>query len=142
MLVPIVSGLLALALMFLLKDWLFAFLFRWAIFKGEHILPRVVVILLLYLFGTLLFKWGIGVLKLLTKLPIVHGMNKFLGLILGLSEGFLFVWLLLYIIQIKEGRLFGIEFYPMIMSSSFLQFLSEHNLITHLMTTLFGAWLC
>lgn len=142
MLVPIVSGLIALAFMFLLKDWLFAFLFHWTIFQGEHILARVVVILLIYLLCVLGFKWVIGVLKFLTKLPIVHGLNKILGLVLGLIEGFLLVWLLLYIIQIKEGSLLGIDFRVMIMESSFLKFLFSHNLIAHLMTTLFGVWLC
>ncbi|MBP3460664.1 MAG: CvpA family protein [Lachnospiraceae bacterium] len=142
MLVPIVSGLFALFFIFLLKDWLFAFLFRWTIFQGEHILARVVVILLIYLLCVFGFKWVIGVLKLLTKLPVVHGLNKLFGLLLGLIEGFLLVWLLLYIIQIKEGSLFGVDFRTMIMGSPFLGFLSDHNLIAHLMNTLFGGWLC
>ena len=136
MLAPIVSGLFALAFMFLLKDWLFVFIFRWTIFRGEHVLARVVVILLIYLICVLGFKWGIGVLKLLTKLPIVHGLNKLLGLILGFMEGFLLVWLLLYIIQIKEGSFLGIDFQTMIMENSFLRFLYAHNLITHLMLSL------
>lgn len=139
-LVPILSGVLALILIFLLKDWLLAFLLRWAIFQGEHIFSRIVVILLIYIATTLAFKWLFGVLKILTRLPLVHGMNKLLGLLLGVVEGFLCVWLILYMIQMREGILFGIDFRNMITHNSFLSFLSEHNLITHLMTTLFGGW--
>lgn len=141
MLIPVVSGLITLVFMFVLKDWLFAFLFRWAVFQGEHVLARVVVILIIYLLITFAFKWAVGVLKLLTKLPVVHGMNKLLGLIVGLCEGFLLVWLILYIIQIQQGVLFGVDFNSMIAENAFLQFLFAHNLIAHLITTLFGGWI-
>jgi hypothetical protein len=141
MLIPLVSGILSLVVLFLLKDWLFSFLFKWAIFQGEHILARVVVVLLLYILGILGFKWLIGILKLLTKLPIVHGANKLLGLLTGLTEGFLAVWLFLFIIQLKQGNLFGIDFNKMIEGNAFLQFLSVHNLVTHLISTLFSSWI-
>lgn len=141
MLVPILSGILTFILLMFLKDWLFAFLFRWAIFQGEHILARVVVILLIYFAGVLVFKWVFGVLKILTKLPLVHGLNKLLGLVLGGVEGFLLIWLLLYIIETGRGSLFGIDFGTMIAKASFLSYLYEHNLISHLMTTVFGGWL-
>jgi uncharacterized membrane protein YgaE (UPF0421/DUF939 family) len=105
MLLPFVSGILSLLFLFLLKDWLFGFLFRWTIFGGEHILARVVVILAIYFLGTFALKWLMGALKLLTKLPVVHGVNRFLGLVIGAMEGFLLVGLLLYILQLKQGVL-------------------------------------
>ena len=104
-------------------------------------LARVVVILLFYFVGVLALKWVLGMLKLVTKLPLVHGLNKLMGAVTGLAEGFLVVWLLLYIIQINNGRLFGIDFMSMILETPFLYFLFQNNLIGHLMTTLFGSWI-
>lgn len=141
MLVPIISGLLGIVFLYLLRDWLFSFLFRWTFFQGEHVLARVVVILLFYFAGVLALKWALGMLKLMTKLPLVHGLNKLMGAVAGLAEGFLVVWLLLYIIQINNGRLFGIDFMSMILKTPFLYFLFQNNLIGHLMTTLFGSWI-
>ena len=94
-LLPIISGLLWLVFLYLLRDWLFSFLFQW----------------------------------------------KLAGAAVGLMEGFLAVWLLLYIIQTGNGILFGIDFMPMISGNRFLDFLFQHNLIGHLMTTLFGGWI-
>ena len=141
MLVPIVSGMISLIVFFLMKDWVLGFLFRWTIFQGEHILARIVVILLIYLLGTLAFKWLIGMLQLLTKLPLVHGINKLSGLLLGIIEGFLAVWLILYLIQVNEGSFLGMDAAASIQGSTFLNFLYLHNLIGHLMTTLFGGWI-
>lgn len=105
--VPIISGLLSLFLLFLLKDWLLGFLFRWAVFQGEHILARVVVILLIYLLGLFVFKWIFGILKFLTKLPLLHGADKLLGFFFGAIEGVLVIWLLFYLIWVNGGILFG-----------------------------------
>lgn len=141
MLVPIISGILGIVFLYLLRDWLFSFLFRWTFFHGEHVLARVVVILLFYFAGVLALKWVLGMLKLMTKLPLVHGLNKLMGAVAGLAEGFLVVWLLLYIIQINNGNFFGIDAAASIQESTFLNFLFQNNLIGHLMTTLFGSWL-
>lgn len=139
--VPIISGIISLVVFFLLKDWVLGFLFRWAVFQGEHILARIVVILIICFLGTLAFKWIIGVLNLLTKLPLVHGLNKFLGFLLGIAEGFLAVWLILYLARVNEGTLFGLNLFASIESEPFLCFLYKHNLIEHLMTALFGGWI-
>lgn len=96
MLIPILSWLFTIVLLMLLKDWLLAFLFQWAIFQGEYILARIVVVLLLYLLGRLALRWVFGALKILTKLPIIHGLNKILGLFAGIAEGLLIAWLLFY----------------------------------------------
>lgn len=141
MAVPIVSGVISLIVFFLLKDWVLGFLFRWTIFQGENILARIVVIFLIYLLGTLALKWLMGMLQLLTKLPVVHGANKLLGLLLGIAEGFLAVWLILYLIRVNEGNFFGTDMIASIEGNTFLNFLYVHNLIEHLMTTLFGGWI-
>lgn len=141
MLVPMVSAFLSLIVLFMLKDWLFAILFQWAIFQGEYVLTRIVLILLIFGIVTWAFKWLLKVLHVLTKLPIIHGLNKLLGLGIGLIEGFLLVWLLLYIIQIRQGVLFGFDIEALVDQNEFLQFLYLNNLVEYLMNTLFGGWI-
>lgn len=141
MLVPMVSAFLSLIVLFMLKDWLFAILFQWAIFQGEYVLTRIVLILLIFGIVTWAFKWLLKVLHVLTKLPIIHGLNKLLGLGIGLIEGFLVVWLLLYIIQIRQGVLFGFDIEALVDQNEFLQFLYLNNLVEYLMNTLFGGWI-
>lgn len=141
MLVPLVSAFLSLIVLLMLKDWLFAILFQWAIFQGEHVLTRVVLIWLIFVLGTLAFKWLIKILHILTKLPLVCGLNKLLGLMVGLIEGFLLVWLFLYIVQIRQGELFGFYIETSIEQNGFLNFLYLNNLIEYLMNTLFGGWI-
>ena len=141
MLVPMVSAFLSLVVLFMLKDWMFAILFQWAIFQGEHVLTRIVLILLIFGIVTWAFKWLLKVLHILTKLPIIHGLNKLLGLVIGLVEGFLLVWLLLYIIRIRQGILFGFDIEALIDQNEFLQFLYLNNLVEYLMNTLFGGWI-
>lgn len=140
MLVPMVSAFLSLVVLIMLKDWLFAILFQWAIFQGEHVLTRIVLILIIFGIVASAFKWLLKVLNVLTKLPIIHGLNKLLGLGIGLIEGFLLVWLLLYIIQIRQGVLFGFDIEALIDQNEFLQFLYLNNLVEYLMNTLFGGW--
>ena len=141
MLVPLVSAFLSLIVLLMLKDWLFAILFQWAIFQGEHVLTRVVLIWLIFVLGTLAFKWLIKILHILTKLPLVCGLNKLLGLMVGLIEGFLLVWFFLYIVQIRQGELFGFYIETLIEQNGFLNFLYLNNLIEYLMNTLFGGWI-
>lgn len=141
MLVPVASGLLALLVIVALREPLLSILFHWTFLQGEHVLARVVVILILYFLVALAFKWSIKILNLLTKLPIVHGMNKLLGLFIGIAEGVLLLWLCLYIIQIRDGFLFGRNLLDSIADNSWLLFMYENNLVAHLMDTLFGGWI-
>lgn len=45
-----------------------------------------------------IFKLVIASLKLLTKLPVIHFLNGFLGMIVGVAEGMVVVWALFIVI--------------------------------------------
>lgn len=131
-LTPIVSGLLSLTVMLMLKSWAFGFLFQWAVFRGEHILPRIVVIILVFILGMLLFRFVVTSLNLLSKLPIIHGLNRICGGILGLAEGIIIVWLLLYFVFLFPQVTFFRIAYNQIRDIPFLLFLYENNLVKFL----------
>ena len=45
-----------------------------------------------------IFKLIIVSLKILTKLPVIHFLNRFLGMIVGVAEGVIVVWALFIVI--------------------------------------------
>lgn len=132
-LTPLVSGILSLLLMLLLKNWAFGFLFQWAVFQGEHILARIVVILLAFVLGSLLFHWIVKALCLLTKLPIIHGLNRILGAVAGFVEGIMMVWLILFFIAVFPNVLVFQLYYEQLVTVPFLSFLYENNFVEFLM---------
>ena len=132
-LTPIVSGLLSILLMLLLKNWAFGFLFRWAFFQGEHILARIVVVLFAFILGSLLFRWIIKVLNLLTRLPIIHGFNRILGAVAGAFIGIMILWLLMFFIDSFPDVACLQNGYSQICTSTILTFLYDHNFVQFLM---------
>lgn len=132
-LTPLVSGILSLLLMLLLKNWAFGFLFQWAVFQGEHILSRIVVILLTFVLGSLLFRWVVKALCLLTKLPIIHGLNRILGAVAGFFEGTMLIWLIMFFIAVFPTVPFFELCHGQLMTKPFLSFLYEHNFVEFLM---------
>ena len=123
-LTPLVSGIMSLLLMLLLKNWAFGFLFQWAVFQGEHILSRIVVIL-----GSLLFRWVVKALCLLTKLPIIHGLNRILGAAAGFFEGTMLIWLIMFFIATFPAVSFSQLCYGQIAAVPFLSFLYVFEVI-------------
>ena len=132
-LAPIVSGLLSILLMLLLKNWAFGFLFRWAFFQGEHILARIVVVLLVFILGSLLFRWIIKVLDLLTRLPVIHSFNRILGAAAGAFIGIMILWLVMFFICSFPHVIWFQNAYSQICTNTFLMFLYDHNFVQFLM---------
>lgn len=75
-----------------------------------------------------------NVLDLIAKLPILKQANKFAGLLLGLVQGVLVVWLLFAVITIISGTEFGQSVHIYITESQLLTFLYNNNLPLKLIT--------
>lgn len=94
----IVGSILATILSFLLfwaiRNWAFESFLATLLFNHSMIIVRVVVCLLLYTILFLLLKAIMMSLKIVTKLPIIRGMNRLLGLLLGGAYGVLLVGIL------------------------------------------------
>lgn|GEM_PF-1981650 len=87
LLIPVLCTAVSVVVAIVLKTWAFRFLFQWAFFSGGNILARVVTVLLCYALAVLAFRVCLIILQFLTKLPIVHGINKTLGMIAGAVTG-------------------------------------------------------
>lgn len=131
-LTPIASGALSLIVMLALRKWAFVFLFRWAVFQGEHILARIVVILLVFFIGSFLFRWMLRALNLIARLPIIHGFNKILGCFSGLFAGAMIVWLFMYLVNQFPTQPLSVTCMRQIYSAPILIYLYEHNFVLFL----------
>lgn len=95
----------------------------------------VLTFLAVYILLTIL----VHAMNIITKLPIIHGINKLAGAVLGLLEGLVFVWLLCLVLTAFSGREWAAPIFTQIENSSFLSFLYGHNLFTSLIMGLIGG---
>lgn len=69
------------------------------------------------------------VLNIITKLPIIHGLNQFAGLVFGLAEGLLIVWIFFIFLTCILQTEFGQSCVEMIVENEVLTYLFDHNLL-------------
>lgn len=68
-------------------------------------------------------------LGLAAKLPVLHGINKMAGLVLGLGEGVLLVWIFFFVVTVCAATETGGELLLMIAESDVLSWLYRRNLL-------------
>ena len=68
-------------------------------------------------------------LNLLTKLPVIHTLNKLGGLVVGVLEGFIIVWIGFVALTMFCSTDFGTEVLKQIEKSVWLSYLYDNNLI-------------
>jgi len=73
-------------------------------------------------------------LNLLSKLPVINGVNKLAGLAVGFAHGLLIVWVAFVLITMFGGSEFGQSALKMIGESQILEFLYDNNLIMKFIT--------
>ena len=69
------------------------------------------------------------ILGFIAFLPVLHGLNKTAGLLLGLVEGILFVWIFFFGVTVCAGTKTGMELLWMIADSSLLSWIYRKNLL-------------
>lgn len=93
----------------------------------SFIVASILVFILLKLTGM--------TLDILTRLPIIHGLNQVMGLVLGFLQGLIFIWIAFLIITIFSGTDIGHKLMVMINESDILSFIYNTN---YLMKILMG----
>lgn len=68
-------------------------------------------------------------LNIITKLPVIHGVNQFAGLTFGLAEGLLIVWIFFVFLTCIIQTEFGQKCVEMILENQILTYLYDHNLL-------------
>lgn len=70
-----------------------------------------------------------SMLGIVSKIPILKGVNRFLGLFAGAVYGFVIVWIVFYIIALCSSSELGMLLVSYIRENGFLKFLYENNLV-------------
>lgn len=82
-------------------------------------------------------SYYLNVLDLVVKLPVLKGINRFLGMLAGSIKGFLIVWVVFYLIHIMATTDLGTRLVTYIGENEFLAFLYQHNLLVQIFAGIF-----
>ncbi|ROR23608.1 colicin V production protein [Mobilisporobacter senegalensis] len=75
-------------------------------------------------------------LDLISKLPIINGLNKSAGFIIGLIHGLVVIWVLCILLTCFGGSEWGGDIYKLINESSFLMMIYDNNLLLSVITNM------
>lgn len=90
---------------------------------------QAVAFLIIFLMVNVLVQGILLSLGIIAKLPVLHGLNKTAGMLLGLFEGLLFVWIFFFMVTICAGTKTGGQLLWMIADSELLSWIYRKNLL-------------
>lgn len=85
--------------------------------------------LVTFLLVTIVVRAVIFALDIIADLPVINGLNRLGGALLGLSSGVIIAWIAFIILTLLYTTAVGKMGFAMIEESSFLRFLYDHNII-------------
>ena len=103
---------------------------KWIVLMVSFVATYLVVSVLLKVLGK--------VLNIAAKLPLVKGANKWLGLAVGLVQGFIDIWFAGLVLASTCTTATGGYLVSLIYENIFLKFLYEHNGIAYLISVFMG----
>ena len=90
---------------------------------------QVVAFLITFLLVSVLVQGILFSLGIAAKLPVLHGLNKTAGMVLGLGEGILFVWIFFFVITMCAGTRWGGRLLFLTADSKLLSWIYRKNLL-------------
>lgn len=110
------------------KEYVNGYITTIAINAIAFIITYVVVTILLF---------GVCIaLNIISKLPIINGLNKTAGLLVGLFEGLLVIWMLCIVLTAFSSTETAQKLFEMIKESQFLSCLYNNNLLIRFITNM------
>lgn len=100
---------------------------------------NAVTFVILFIIITILVKILIRLLDIITKLPVLHGVNSLGGGIIGLVESVIVLWLLCILVTAFSATDWGQNLCKAIASNGFLSLIYDNNPIQHLITGIFSV---
>ena len=76
------------------------------------------------------------VIRVITRLPILYGLNKIAGAVLGLAEALIFIWVGALVLTLFSGSEIGKSMITQINGSIWLTWLYDHNMLSYLVVGL------
>ena len=97
-----------------------------------RILIFTVLFIVFYAFLHIIIVW----LDLISRLPIIYGLNKIAGAVLGLAEALIFIWVGALVLTLFSGSEIGKSMITQINGSIWLTWLYDHNMLSYLVVGL------
>lgn len=85
--------------------------------------------LISFLLGTVLIRLVTWALDLLAKLPVINGVNRIAGAVLGAAKGVLFIWVALLVLTLLGNTELGRAGLKLVEEDSILRFLYENDVL-------------
>ena len=101
---------------------------------------KVLSFILLFIVILLILKLIMRLSNVINHIPILGGINRLFGGILGLAEGVIFLWTICIVIMMLSGRPAGEACEDVIKQSSFLTFIYEHNYLMTVINSVLGLF--
>ena len=79
--------------------------------------------------ATIIVRLAITALNIMTYIPLIHGVNQILGILLGLGEGLLLIWIFFVLLGFFSNTEWAAVLYQQIAESPILSFLYNNNFI-------------
>lgn len=93
------------------------------------VIIQIVVYLISFILASIILKIILNILDLFSKLPILGGINRLGGFMLGTICGLLYLWIFFLVITIFSGTELGGYLLREVAGDKFLDYLYENNLL-------------
>ncbi|MCF0230075.1 MAG: CvpA family protein [Parasporobacterium sp.] len=112
-------------------------------YMGKHLTTLIIKILsyvLLFILIFLVIRLILRLSNVINHIPVVGGVNRIFGAVVGLAEGVLFLWIICLIIMMLSGTEFGASCKQVINSSRFLKFIYDNNYLMKIIDSIVGLF--
>ncbi len=86
-------------------------------------------VIILFICIKLILRIIVSLIDLISKLPLIHGVNKSLGGLVGLAEGILIIWVVCIMLTAISGTEIGQQIFSAISTNKILSFIYNNNLL-------------
>lgn len=93
-------------------------------------------VIILFIIIKLILRIIVSIIDLISKLPLIHGVNKSLGGLVGLAEGVLIIWAVCILLTAISGTAIGQQIFSAISTNKILSFIYNNNLLLKFLSSL------
>lgn len=133
MVLPLLTNVATIVLLSCTRELWGKVITKWVFADLSLVAARIVVLVLLYVAAAAAVRLLIISLNIMTKLPVLHFFNRFLGILAGLISGILWIWIFFAVIYICRDMRPGVWALLQIQENPALLFMYENNLITYIL---------
>ena len=105
--------------------------------KVTDVIIKAAAYIIVMVIAAIVLKIILRLSKFVNKIPVIGGINRFLGALLGIFEGLLALWAAGLLIIVFSNTAFGVKAVSIIQSNVFLNAVFDNNLLVAMFSTLF-----